>query len=262
VRGVKGRVLSTALALLICAGGAAAATTRSTAAKNPAFNVTVTSSIFQHHITHIVRKADQSGCRWRSDIDTAQTLSTRSRQPVRMTLEDLAGGGQQFVGVAATLRRTGTSYTGWEPGCPLLANEPATHEPAGACGKTKHFFVSQSLTSVGYATPRSSNFRFLLSGQLPDPYGTGCLAPFWGGGTDGSLTLDAPPQPWLIGKTKKKWWTVVNRSRLLSGKPVVVHYRSTGTVATPTTSDPSAYEESVYTDYYAVSWTVTLKPTK
>jgi hypothetical protein len=259
---VKGLLLSATLAVLLGAGSAAAATAHSAANRNPAFNVTATSTIFQHHITHIVQKPTLSGCRYRNDIDTAQTLTLKSRQPVRMTLSDLAHGGQEFVGMDATVRRTGTSYTGWEPGCPLLASQPASHEPAGACGKTKHFFVSQSLTSVGYAGSRSSDFRFLLSGLLPDPYGTGCLAPFWGGGTDGSLSLDAPPQPWLTGTTKKKWWTPLSRAKLLSGKPVVVHWKGTGTISTQTTSDPGSYDESVYTDYYSVSWTVTLRPAK
>ncbi len=97
VLAVRGRIVIAVLATLACAGAAAA--TAGTEAKPTAFNVRVTSSFVRHHITHVVRKKDETGCRLRNDIDTRQTIRASTREPVRMTLAEILRGGKGIVGL-------------------------------------------------------------------------------------------------------------------------------------------------------------------
>ena len=123
------------LATLAWAGAAAA--TAGTQAKPTAFNVRVTSSFVRHHITHVVRKKDETGCRQRNDIDTRQTIKASTREPVRMTLAEILRGGKGIVGLRASEKRTGTYWIGWEEGCPLLVSQPAERSTTTGCGATR-----------------------------------------------------------------------------------------------------------------------------
>jgi hypothetical protein len=203
----------------------------------------VTSTFVRHHITHVARKKDETGCRWRQDIDTSQTIKASTREPVRMTLAEILRGGKGIVGLAASEKRTGMYWIGWEQGCPLLASEPAQRSTTTGCGATKGFYISRTLTGVGYAG--QNKFRFTYAGGEPDPFGLRCLPEFYGGEAGlGAVLLGFP------------------RGKLLSGKPVVVRWKGSGTVTLPATLDQSGYDESVYQDDYSVNWTVTLTPTK
>jgi hypothetical protein len=259
VLAVRGRIVIAVLATLTCAGAAAA--TAGTQATPTAFNVKVTSTFVRHHITHVARKKDETGCRWRQDIDTSQTIKASTREPVRMTLAEILRGGKGIVGLAASEKRTGTYWIGWEQGCPLLASQPAQRSTTTGCGATKGFYISRTLTGVGYAGP--NKFRFTYAGGEPDPFGLRCLPEFYGGEAGlGAVILDFPPAAWMHGTKKRAWWTPFKRAKLLSGKPVVVRWKGSGTVSVPGTLDPSGYDESVYQDDYSVTWTVTLTPTK
>jgi hypothetical protein len=255
----RGRIVIAVLATLGCAGAAAA--TAGTEAKPTAFNVRVTSSFARHHITHVVRKKDETGCRFRNDIDTRQTIKASTREPVRMTVAEILRGGKGIVGLRATEKRTGTYWIGWEEGCPLLATQPASRSTTTGCGTTRSFYISNSLTGVGFAG--AGKFRLMYAGGEPDPFGVRCLPEFYGGEAGlGSVILGFPPADWQHGAKKRKWWTPLSRAKLLSGKPVVVRWKGSGTVSVPGTLDPAGYDESVYRDDYFVSWTVTLTPTK
>ncbi len=256
---VRGRIVIAVLATIACAGAAAA--TAGTQAKPAAFNVRVTSSYVRHHITHVVRKKDETGCRLRQDIDTSQTIRASTREPVRMTLAEVLRGGKGIVGLAASEKRTGTYWVGWEQGCPLLASQPAERSTTTGCGATRGFYISRSLTGVGFVG--SGKFRMAYAGGEPDPFGVRCLPDFYGGEAGpGAVILGFPPADWMHGAAKRKWWAPLTRAKLLSGKPVVVRWKGSGTVSMPGTLDPSSYDESVYRDDYSVTWTVTLTPTK
>jgi len=252
---VRGHVVAVAVVALCCAGAATAARS-----PNPRFNVTVTSTYVRHHITHIVRKADESGCRRRNDIDTTQRITAVSERPAPMTLSDLVRGGRYAVRLDTKEARTGTLRAGWEEGCPLLADQPAYFGDTIGCGQ-RSWAISLSKTAVGYAG--GDNFRFSYGLSLPDPFDGHCLIDFYRGDSAADvLTVNFPPKEWLSGKTKRRWWTKVPRARLLAGKTVVVRWKDSATVDVQPTIAPEAYDQTVYRDTYTLSWAVTLKPAK
>jgi hypothetical protein len=254
---VRGRLAAAAAAAvaLSCAGAATAAR-----APNPAFTLTATSTYVRHHVTQIVRKRDESGCRQRNDIDTLQRITALTELPTRTTLSELARGGRNSFRLNVKEARTGTLRAGYEVGCPLLAEHPAYVGDATGCG-TRHYDISLSKTGIGYAG--GDKFRFSYGISLPDPFNGRCLIDFYRGDSlADTLTLNFPPREWLAGKTKRRWWTRVARTRLLAGKPVVVRWKDSATIDVPPTLTPEAYDESVYRDTYTLSWTVTLKPAK
>jgi hypothetical protein len=221
---------------------------------NPTFRLTVTSTISQHQVTHVVRKTDPlSGCRWRTDSDVRDTITLRSAA-VQVSLADLVSGGSDLVRLNGTEKRGGSYWDGWEQGCPMLATQPASRSITSGCG-TKRFHVSQSLVSVGYAS--GDNFRVQYAGTLLDPFNGTCLPT-----GEGALELAFPPLEWLQPATKRKWWVTVSRARLRAGKPVVLRWKDAKTFTHPATSDPTGYDESLTSTAYSLSWTVKLVPVK
>jgi hypothetical protein len=249
-------VVLAAVVALCCAAAASAARS-----PNPRFTLRATSTYVRHHVTHLVRKRDDSGCRQRNDVDTTQRLTTVTEGPSPTTFNELARGGRNSFRLAVRESRVGSLREGWEVGCPLLADNPAYVGDASGCG-TKHYDISLGNTGIGYAG--GDNFRFSYSDGMPDPYNGKCLIDFYRpeGSFGNSVNVAFPPRVWQVGKTKRKWWTDVARKKLLAGKMVVIRWKDSATIDTPVTLTPEAYDESVYRDTYTLSWTVTLRPTK
>src|SRR5262249_29374454 len=221
------------------------------------FRVTVSSTLSQHEVTHIVRKTDPTtGCHWRTDSDVKDTITLSSAQPVRMSLTDLVRGGADYVRLNARETRGGSYWDGWESGCPALATEPASRSVTSGCG-TRRFDVSQSLTAVGYAAPSSSNFRVTYNGILLEPFRGTCLPT-----GEGALNLSFPPIEWLQPATKRPVRGAVPHARLLAGKPVVVQWKDARTFTHPGTLSPDQYDEDTSSVAYSLSWKVTLVPVK
>ena len=78
---------------------------------------------------------------------------------------------------------------------PLLATQPAERSTTTGCGATKGFYISSSLTGVGFAG--AGKFRLMYAGGEPDPFGLRCLPEFYGGDAGlGSMILGFPPADW------------------------------------------------------------------
>ena len=233
-------------------GAGAASAARQT---NPLFRLTLTSTITQHQVTHIVRKTDpMTGCHWRTDADIKDTITVSSAQPYKVSLADLIRGGNDIVRLNARDTRGGSYWDGWEQGCPALASQPPHTLPKTACG-TRRFTVSQSLVSVGYAS--ANNFRLQYGGTLLDPFNGNCLPD-----GDGALNLSFPPIEWLQPATKRPWWVRVNRSKLLAGKPVTVSWKDARTFTQPATSNPEQYDQDTSSTAWSLAYTVKLVPVK
>ena len=162
-------------------------------AKPTAFNVRVTSSFVRHHVTHVVAEEGRDG------LPSAATTSTRRqtiRASTRETGADDAGRdpprrqGHRRACVRAR-SEPARYWVGWEEGCPLLATQPAERSTTTGCGATRSFYISRSLTGVGFAG--AGKFRLTYAGGEPDPFGVRCLPEFYGG--DAGLGSHDPRLP-------------------------------------------------------------------
>jgi hypothetical protein len=223
--------------------------------KDPLFRLTLTSTISQHQVTHIVGKVDpMTGCHWHTDADIKDTITVSSAQAYQVSLADLVRGGNDIVRLNARETRGGSYWDGWEQGCPALAGQPPHTLTTAACG-TKRFTISQSLVSVGYAS--GNNFRVQYGGILLDPFNGNCLP-----NGDGALTLAFPPIEWVQPATKRPWWVRVDRSKLQAGKPVTVTWKDARTFTLPGTSNPQEYDQDTASTAWSLSYTVKLVPVK
>jgi hypothetical protein len=255
--------LKTALLLVCCLAVTASATAAKPKPKPkpaPTFKVTVKATYVHHHvITLVAKKSPNNGCSQRYDVDATQTVTVETASPIVRTLAQITRG--TFPALKAHEVRTGTGRDGWEPGCAALKDDPAQIEDTSACGP-KDYSIPK--TTLGFLTPTSTRFAFTFTYHGPDPYAGNCFAGIYlDPSTDVlDVALDFPPAPFGTATGTKPFWVDVARSRLTSGKPIVLSWKDTATVTEPYIGDDPSYLSDISKAEYSVAWDVTLVPIK
>jgi hypothetical protein len=255
------RIKLAGAALLICfVAGAANATAAKPKPKPPTFKVTVKATYVHHHvITLIAATSPNNGCSQRYDVDATQTITVATTTPVVRTLAQITHG--TFPAMKAHEVRNGTGRDGWEPGCPALADDPAELEDVSGCGAQDYTIAN---TTLGFLAPTSRHFAFTYHRNAADPYDGNCFAGIYLDPNSDALNelVDFPPDPFGTATGAKPFWVDVPRTRLTSGKPIVLSWKDTATVSEPFIGDDPSYLSDLSVSQYSVSWDVTLVPIK
>jgi hypothetical protein len=257
-----GRALVAIVVLLLAVAGAAGASPKRAA--NPSFRVSVTTTYVRHHVIHFVRKPDQTGCHFRTDVDAHQQVVATSREPVTLTFKELRAGAIFPGYLDAKETRRGTEYAGYEPGCPALQQSPPYRGDISGCG-TERFTILFDKTRVGYLRG-TKNFRVNWARVGADPYTGKCLKDIFVGedvDVPTGQSIQFPPAIWVKGAARRSYWTTLDPARLLKGKTVVVKWKGAATFSrTNHAGDPGDYEQDLNTNAYSLAFTVTLVPVK
>lgn len=250
-------------ALLVCfVAGAASATAAKPKPKPkpPTFKVTVKSTYVHHHvITLVAAKSTNTGCSQRYDVDATQTITVATTTPVVRTLSQITHG--LFPAMQAHELRNGTGRDGWEPGCAALKDDPAQFDDVSACG-AKDYSIAN--TTLGFLSPTSKHFAFTYTRNAADPYGGDCFGGIYLDPNSDALNefVTFPPDPFGTATGTKPFWVDVARTRLTSGKPIVLSWKDSATVTEPFIGDDPSYLTDQSISEYSVSWDVTLVPIK